>query len=405
MVKAKLIGGLLCLALVSCIHKPSLPTSETISLIAGGDVMWTQRVRLPDYYFGSEDKSNIYSEDGWRRLPYAATPQSKVLLEDVYKRAFETDETHFKRAIQFDLTFESEQARLDYPFEKMGDWLSRADITFVNLETPLSNDGRLSGAFRMPESFANTLKNTGIDIVSTANNHAFDAEGEGISDTLNALAKAGIVAVGTGENLNEAMEAKILTIKGRTFAFLAFTYGVNPTATSLGFATNERSGAAPLDPLLIKQAIKDIRDDADFVIVSLHWGLENKAEVHPAARQLAHDIIDNGADIILGHHPHIPRGVETYKGGLIAYSLGNFIFGHNHDNWEDNFLLEIIFDKNAIKHANIIPIAGRGQDIAQPYILSGPHAQMVLETIKQRSAVLGTKLDIQENIGVIRVKP
>lgn len=401
MARRFLFGTLIFLVLSACKAQNATPPSKTVNLIAGGDVVWTQRVRLPEYYFGVQDKTEILRKDGWRRLPFVATPQAKTYLEDKYQRPFETDKAHFKTAIQFDISFKNDQLRLAYPFTKIGQTLQSADIAFVNLETPLSNDGRLSGAFRMDERFAKDMADNGIDVVSTANNHAFDAEGEGISDTLHALKEAGIVAVGTGQNLDDAIQAKIVTIKGQKFAFLAFTYGVNPTVTSLGFATEERSGAAPLDPFLIKKAIKNVRDDADFVIVSLHWGLENKTDVHPAAQEFAHEIIDSGADVILGHHPHVPRGVEVYKHGLIAYSLGNFIFGHNHDNWEDNFLLDIKFNNKTLTEADIIPIAGTGIDITQPFVLEGERAQASLKSLSARSKTLGTDIRIEGDKGII----
>ena len=212
--------------------------------------------------------------------------------------------------------------------------------------------------------------------VSTANNHAFDVEGKGIADTLNALQEEGIAAVGTGSNLFEASAATIREIKGQKLAFLAFTYGVNPTITPLGFATKDRSGAAPMDPYLIKTQIAKIREQVDFVIVSLHWGLENKTEIHPKARKFAQDIIDSGADIILGHHPHVPRGVEVYNRGLIVYSMGNLIFGHNHKKWPDNFLIRFAFRNRRQFSAQIIPIAGTGIEITQPFVLNGKRAHL-----------------------------
>jgi len=374
-------------------------SSKTVTLIAGGDVVWTPRVAKPSYYFGVEDKKSRYSKDGWRSIPYVAVPGRLAFLEQRFGRSFESERTHFRTAIEYDLSFPNEAARLNHPFQKIGKVFKQADIAFVNLEAPLSDGGRLSGAFRMPTAFANTLAATGIDIVSTANNHAFDAEGKGIADTINALKKAGIAPVGTGKNLSEASAATIREIKGQKLAFLAFTYGVNPTITPLGFATRDRSGAAPMDPYLIKTQIAKIRDQVDFVIVSLHWGLENKTAIHPEARKFARAIIESGADIILGHHPHVPKGIELYKEGLIIYSMGNLVFGHNHEKWEDNFLVRLDFRDRKKFSAQIIPVAGTGVDITQPYILNGERANAALRTIKQRSAPLGTDIQIENGVG------
>jgi len=371
---------------------------NTVKLIAGGDVAWTLRVRKPGFYFGSEEKQTLKSNDGWRKLPFIATQESLTFLEHKYQRKFETDKAHFKTALQYKIDAATEKQFLSYPLKNISSLLQKADIAFVNLEMPLSDDGRLSGAFRGAEAFAESLSSAGIDIVSTANNHAFDAEGEGIKDTLNALKKSNVKAVGTGANLNEAASAKLITKKGQKIAFLAFTYGVNPTDTSLGFATHERSGAAPMDPYLIKEKIQAIRAKADVVIVSLHWGLENKSDVHPAARQFAHVIIDAGADVILGHHPHVPRGVEFYNKGLIVYSMGNLIFGHNHQYWDDNFLVELHIKNGQLAGAEFIPVAGKGKDLMQPYQLTGARAQETLQKLKARSHELGTFLTISGDL-------
>ncbi len=398
-------AGLVILTVTACAtpsnRGPIEVNSNIVTLVAGGDVAWTQRVRKPSYYFGTEDRKTRFSNDGWRSIPYVADRKKLGFLEKKFQRSFETERTHFHSAIQYELAFPNEAARLSYPFQKIKKTLKRSDIAFINLETPLSDEGRLSGAFRVPEAFAETLAASGIDIASTANNHTFDAEGQGISDTIKALRKSGVTPVGTGNNLAEAAGAKIRKVKGQKFAFLAFTYGVNPTRTPLGFATNNRSGAAPMDPYLIKAEIARVRDQVDFVIVSLHWGLENRIAIHPQARKFAHAIMDSGADIILGHHSHIPKGVEVYKNGLIVYSMGNLIFGHNHKKWEDNFLVQLAFRDRQIFSAHIVPIAGTGIDITQPFVLQGDRADSVLRTIKQRSFPLGTDIKIENSVGKI----
>ncbi len=406
------VSGLLITAfgfvLSSCASLPS-PTSKddgVVTIIAGGDVEWSGRVRDPEYYVGVKDTKSLMRADGWRRLSFVANDESKAFIEREYDRVLETDTSHHNAAKQYDLndlTFDNARDRNSYPFAHVTDILRSADITFLNLETPLSDNGRLSGAFRTSPSFAKALASAGVDIVSTANNHAFDAEGEGIEDTIKALAEAGVKRIGTGQNLAEATEPKIIAADGVRVAFLAYTYGVNPTITSLGFATHERSGAAPLDPFLIRKNIESVRDNADIVVLSLHWGLENKTEVHPAARAFAHNLIDAGADIILGHHPHVPRGVEVYGDGLIVYSMGNFIFGHNHDYWGDNFLVNIQATKKGLQSAHITPIAGAGPDMMQPFALKGKRAHSLLKAIERRSQELGTEMTIADNQGNIKL--
>src|SRR5699024_11012577 len=139
-----------------------------------------------------------------------------------------------------------------------------------------------------------------------------------------------------------------------------------------------RSGIAPMDPFLIKRNIKEIRDQVDYVFVSFHWSIENSQETHPAARKFAKEIIDAGADIIFGHHPHVPRGIEVYKNNPIIYCPGNFIFGHNHDYWKDNYLTRFEISKDKIEQIEILPIAGNGKDLAQPFLLKGGRADSLL---------------------------
>ncbi len=396
----------LAFVLSSCASLPSpAPNGDGIvSIIAAGDVEWSGRVRDPEYYVGIADTKSLMREDGWRRLSFVANDESKAFVEREYGRILETDSSHHNAAKQYGMTFEDDRDGNDYPFSQVTEVLRSADIAFLNLETPLSENGRLSGSFRTPPSFAKALARAGVDIVSTANNHAFDAEGEGIADTIDVLADAGIKKVGTGLNLAKATQPEIIVVDGVRVAFLAYTYGVNPTITSLGFATHERSGAAPLDPFLIRKNIESVRDNADIVVLSLHWGLENKSEVHPAAREFAHNLIDAGADVILGHHPHVPRGVEVYGDGLIIYSMGNFIFSHNHDYWGDNFLVNIRASKKGLQSAQITALAGAGPDLMQPFPLKGERAFSLLKDIKQRSQEFGTQLTIVDNQGIINLE-
>src|SRR5262249_53987488 len=137
-------------------------------------------------------------------------------------------------------------------------------------EMPLT-DGRCKarGACGAP-AFANTLHWAGFDVLSVANNRVHDAETAGLLDTIDALSRAGVSPIGGGRNLEDARRPLIIQRKGLKLAFLAYTYG-----TSLGidgFAQRNQSGVMPLDPFLIKEDIKRVRSQVDFVVLSLHWG-------------------------------------------------------------------------------------------------------------------------------------
>lgn len=376
---------------------------KEVTVIAGGDVVWCRDVKAPGIYFGTKNDSKLYREDKWRRLPFIATDQSIKHIEEKFEKKLIDSTSHHINSILYPLSFDNKDDEAIYPFKKIAATLKIADLAFVNLETPLSDFARNSGSFRTPTHFAKGLLYAGVDVISTANNHAFDCEGEGIRDTYTTLKKAGLASIGTGENLQEARKPFIFIKNGIKLAFFAYTYGVNPTITPLGFALPDQSGAVPLDPFLMKADIQSVRDKVDFVLLSFHWGLENKREIHPAAREFAHEILDAGADAIIGHHPHVPRGIEIYKGKPIIYSLGNLIFGHNHTYWGDNLLVKMTLTPEGITRLEVIPVAGEGEDVTQPYVLTGTRADTLLKDIQNRSLELNTKMEIEGETGFITI--
>lgn len=391
---ASALGGLLAVV--------ALPLSlgaQEITLIAGGDIEWSRAVKRPDIYF---DRSRDEEEKGgWIPVPYINTPDNVSYLSTLGV-PIDTTTGHHKIAIQYGLTFRSSEEAGRHPLLKVAPVLQSADIAFVNLETPLSDRARHTGAFMTPTSFADALKWAGIDVVSTANNHAMDAEHLGLIDTRDALDRAGIGHVGTGLNLEDARKPHIVERDGIRIAFLGYAQFVNGGAG--GFALPDRSGVVPMSPPIIEEDIRRVRDQVDYVVVSFHWSRENTQETHPDDRSFAKSVLDAGADIVLGHHPHMPRGVEIYKGKPIFYSLGNLIFGHSHDYWLDNYLARLTLTKDrGVTQVEILPTAGRGTNLAQPYLLEGEEARRALEDIQARTAQLDTRMEIEGNRGVIRI--
>ncbi len=380
---------------------------QEVTLVAGGDVNWCLVVKPPEIANDAERRTGPGGggggsgrrADGWIPVPYLITPQSRAYLEQTLGAPLETPASHQNAAIQYGLTFASNRDMVQYPFRNIRDLLSQADIAFANLENPLSDDARNPGAFRTPTVFAEGLSWAGVDVVSTANNHALDAEGVGLLDTREALWREGIGAVGTGRDLEDARRPYIIERKGMKVAFLAYSMFTN--AGDDGFATPARSGVVPLDPFVIKEDIRRVRDRVDYVVVSFHWSVENSQETLPADRAFAHDVIDAGADVILGHHPHVPRGFEVYQGKPIFYSFGNLIFGHAHDYWMDNYMARLTLTHNGVSKVEVFPVSGRGARLAQPSVLTGPAARTVLEDVKARSAKLDTDVAIVGDIGLV----
>jgi poly-gamma-glutamate capsule biosynthesis protein CapA/YwtB (metallophosphatase superfamily) len=381
---------------VAAVSGPPPPLdAQQITLIAGGDIEWSRAVKPPDIYFDRERQRGE-----WLPVPYINMPENVAYLSS-RGVAIDTMQGHHKTSIQYGLTFRSKEEEARYPLERVAPVLREADIAFANLETPLSDRARHTGAFLTPTAFADALRWAGIDVVSTANNHAMDAEETGLLDTIEALERVGVGYAGTGRDLEEARRPFLIEREGIRIAFLAYAQFVNGGASN--FALPDRSGVAPMSPPIIREDIRRARDRVDLVVVSVHWSIENSQDTHPEDRSFAKMVLDAGADIVLGHHPHVPRGVEVYKGKPIVYSLGNLIFGHSHDYWVDNYLARFTLTRAGVTQVEILPVAGSGTDLAQPFLLEGERARRTLEDVQARTARLDTRMEIVGDRGVIRI--
>lgn len=219
-----------------------------------------------------------------------------------------------------------------YPFRALLDSLHAADILFGNLESPIAPPSHLiedtgSYVFTAPAIAASALRRAGFTIVSTANNHAWDAGVDGVLETLRQLDRARVAHVGTGRTREEAERPVILRAHGWRVAFFAATRAFNPAP----FTFEQHPGAnhvAWADTAWLYPAIRRIKAThaADLVIVSIHGGVELDSLPRPWQRDLYRGAVDAGADIILGHHPHVLQPVEWYRRRPIVYSLGNFVF-------------------------------------------------------------------------------
>lgn len=312
---------------------------------------------------------------------------------------------HQRNDIFFNFHFKDEKDYILFPFSKICSLLKNADVTFVNLETPLAENCRVIGpwstwSFISKPIFADSLSNAGVDVVSIANNHIFDVGEKGFLDTIKNLKERGIQYIGGGKDLKDARTPVILNVKGTKIAFLGYTQICNHKFTSV--ADNDQPGILPFSLPLIIEDIKIAKKESNFICISLHWGMEYTGKIHPKAIKYAHKIIDAGADIILGHHPHVPQGIEIYKSRPIFYSFGNFIFGYYCEQGQDNFLAEIYIQKNKLKKIEVLPISGRGSKLYQPELLSGNDAKRLLLDLQKLSSKLNTTIEIVDNKGIIR---
>lgn len=213
----------------------------------------------------------------------------------------------------------------DPTWHRTAEFLADADITFANFEMPIATSSVQPAAADVSREFLGVPASlpgfllAGVDIVALATNHVMDWGERGLVETIDRLRERGVRVVGAGRNLDEAVRGVVLERAGLRVGFVAFTPSQRWTATK------SKPGAAPLRLELVRQAL-DSLSGADVKIVSIHWGLEMSNYPTPEDRDLAADIVGAGADMILGHHPHVIQGVERIQQSWVTYSMGNFIF-------------------------------------------------------------------------------
>lgn len=242
-------------------------------------------------------------------------------------------------------------------FTYLKDFIEDSDIAIGNYETTTNPNLPYAGfpRFNAPEAYLRDLKETGFDIVSTANNHSMDTELEGVLSTMDAAKEAGLDYVGSFKDKTERILYK--EAKGIKFAFLAYTYGCNGRE-NLVIPREEVENLAYLsDEEQIKKDIKRAKaSGADFIVVYPHWGIEYQSMPNEEQIRLGRNMIEWGADLVIGNHPHVVEPVELYEAsdgreGLIAYALGNFISYQNYENNNDirvehSLALEIDLEKD-----------------------------------------------------------
>jgi len=235
-----------------------------------------------------------------------------------------------------------------FPFLKITDVLKKADLLFGNLESVISDKGIKVGSiysFRAEPEAIEGLTYAGFNILSVANNHIFDYGREAMEDNFKRLKEAGIDYVGGGFNEKEVRSGIIKEIKGTKIIFLAY----NNLGSEYWRATETKSGIGWLDEK-IKEDIKLAKEKSDLVIVSFHWGEEYQNQPNDEQKYFAHLAIDSGADLVIGHHPHVIQPIEKYKGGWMAYSLGNFVFDqYFSEETMKGLMLEIAIENKKIK--------------------------------------------------------
>lgn len=209
------------------------------------------------------------------------------------------------------------------------DTMRQADICFVNNEFQYSNRGTaLPGkpyTFRADPKNVSVMQDLGVDIVSLANNHAYDFGADALLDTLDTLDQADIPYVGVGRDLEEASAIYYYELDGFTVAFLSGTR-VEWIEETKGATETTPGVFRTVDPALLYARTKEADAKADYVVVYMHWGIEAVTYQEEYQTETGRRLIDSGADVVIGDHPHRLQGIEFYLGKPIVYSLGNFWF-------------------------------------------------------------------------------
>lgn len=243
------------------------------------------------------------------------------------------------------------------PLKYVVKFFKNEDILFGNLETVLSNDGvsaEKAVSFSTSPENIKWLLQAGFDVVSVANNHTFDMGTIGLLSTLKTLNNNNILSIGAGTD--EYSDSCIIERNDIKIGGLAYCNG--------GYQSLKHPiWVNSLDYNKILHDVAAIKKQCDILVVSLHWGIEKVFYPSPDQIKLAHNLIDSGVNIILGHHPHVLQAFEEYHGGFIAYSLGNFQLEFNPNECQEpnkrtnqSVILELNINKDGYQSYNLIPV-------------------------------------------------
>ena len=242
-----------------------------------------------------------------------------------------------------------------YVFEDISLYTKTADICVGNLETTFAGEdvGYSSyPTFNTPDSLAYELKDIGVDVLSTAGNHALDKGFDGLSRTIDVLNDADIAHLGTYKTAEEQNKPLIKYVKGIKLAFVNFTYGTN----GISIPSDKQFCVNLIDEDFIKTQIEIAKNESpDIIVACMHWGNEYKTSQNSSQEELADFLFQNGVDIILGTHPHVLEPMEkrtvtledgSTKDGFVIYSLGNFIADQNAEYTRNSIILNLDITKH-----------------------------------------------------------
>ena len=266
------------------------------------------------------------------------------------------------------------------PLRYTAGWLPHADLVLGNLEGVLVDSGTPRGApegnlqpiiLRASPGAADYLAGAGFSVLNLANNHGLDYGTQGLDDTLDALDQAGLGVIGVRDSAQRGPPL-IRAIDGLRVAFLAYTAVPDPHPEQVCSPSSSCTPRpAVWDPITAPREISAARDQADAVVVSIHWGFEYQSRPDPGQEAIAKAMLAAGSDLVVGHHPHVVQPLSVFGDQVVAYSLGNFLFDQSDGKTAQGLAVRAFFDKDGLRAVQAVPLAvGR-----KPQLLPAQEAQ------------------------------
>ncbi|MBS4206728.1 CapA family protein [Bacillus sp. FJAT-50079] len=282
----------------------------------------------------------------------------------------------------------------EHLFRYVKPYFENADYSTGNFEHPVVH----SDEYEKQEKFIHlqtdaksveTLKKMNFSVLNLANNHAMDYLENGLNDSITTFNQYDLSFVGAGKNLEEASNIIYKQVNGINIATLGFTDAYVPKSG----ATEKKPGVLKVKPEIFIPLIEEAKEKADLVVVHVHWGQEYDTEASPRQKGLAKAIADSGADIIIGHHPHVLQPVEIYNDTIIFYSLGNFIFDQGWSTARETALVQYHLNKNGVAQFEITPLLIKEATPTPLGSLDGYYKRKIFNRLTKDSSILFSEED------------
>ncbi|TWT05296.1 CapA family protein [Planococcus sp. CPCC 101016] len=360
------------------------PSPKSIFLLLAAAVLLLTGCTIDNVTVAEEQPLALYED---RKLPVATSPLELTMTHSASVSAVGDILIH-------DRVYRDAQVSTGYDFDPMlknvMPFLESADITIANSESLIggSEIGLSSYPnFNSPYEVGDALKNAGVDVVSLANNHTLDRGLIAVENAIRYWNRIEMVHTGSYLSAEDRAEVTLMTRNGITFSFLSYTYGTNGIQTPAGkdYLVNR------IDPLLIQQDLKRAKELSDVVVLSLHFGEEYKKMPNAEQIELARFSAENGADIILGHHPHVlqpPEWIETADGrkAFVIYSLGNFLSGQNELDRQIGAILHLDIEKEVTADSSTITL--KNPAFTTTFVNSSNNAEYRVNLLKDIDSAL-----------------